>query len=346
MPAVVQVSRSRARENSLLIDIEAPLQCDFEEDITVFQQPKRSWMRLILLSLTFVAIYYSSFFWLSLVDTFRLHEAGNDIYDFIHLDKPQIGNGTIEIPRIIHRMWPNDEFLKQDNLEITRNFNHCIDLYKDKWTTILWTDESIRNWLQTHYPDFISTFDSYSYQIQRIDSSRYFVLYHHGGVYMDMDVGCFKTKDIGDLVNYMEASGKQVALPQTDPVGLSNDVMFASKNSPFFEKAMTSLPTKKRWFGLYYLTVLYSTGSLFVSLLYFRQKPLEQRQIAIISPRLYTNKGTRYFRHFHGSTWHGKDQWIVQNWIVFPTVLCCVMLLFFWIKLRPLRMRKRQSKLT
>ena len=124
------------------------------------QQPKQSWMRLILLSLICGTIYWTSFFWLALVDTLRCYAAGNGIYDFIHLEKPEMGNETIEIPRIIHRMWPNNEFLKQENLEITRNFNHCIDLYKEKFTTILWTDESIRKWLQTHYPDFISTFDS------------------------------------------------------------------------------------------------------------------------------------------------------------------------------------------
>ena len=162
---------------------------------------------------------------------------------------------------------------------------------------------------------------------------------------MDMDVGCFKTKDIGDLVHYIEASGKQVSLPKTDPVGLSNDIMIASKNSSFFEKAITSLPTKNRWFGIHYLTVLYSTGSLFVSLLYFKQKPLEQRQIAIIPPRLYTRKGTRYFRHLHGSTWHGKDQWIVQNWFAFLIILFCIVLLLLWIRLRPLRFRRKQSKL-
>lgn len=311
-----------------------------------FQRTKQSWMRLILLFITFFAIYSSSFFWLALVDTLRLFAVGNDIYNYIHLDKTQIGNATTEIPRIIHRMWPNDDFFKQDNLEISRNFNHCINLYKEKWTTILWTDESIRNWLQTHYPDFISTFNSYSYQIQRVDAARYFVLYHYGGVYMDMDIGCFKTKDIGDIVNYMEASGKQVAFPQTDPVGLSNDVMFASKNSSFFKKAITSLPKKKRWYGIHYLTVLYSTGSLFVSLLYFHQKPLEQRQIAIIPRSLYTKKGTRYFRHLHGSSWHGKDQWIVRNWFVFPIVLFCIMLVLLWIRRRPLRIKRKQSKLT
>ena len=53
--------------------------------------------------------------------------------------------------------------------------------------------------------------------------------------------------------------------------------------------AIDALPTKNRWFGIHYLTVLYSTGSSFLSLLYY-QKPLERRQNAIIPPRLYTER--------------------------------------------------------
>jgi mannosyltransferase OCH1-like enzyme len=200
----------------------------------VFQRLKRKHMHLILLSATiFATTYWTFFFWVTIIKTLQLYAAGDDIYNAIHLETPETkGNASaVHIPRIIHRMWANDEFIKRDNLEITQSFIRCNSLYHRKnWTTILWTDESIRNFLQKHYSHshFISTFDAYPYTIQRVDAARYFILYHYGGVYMDMDIGCFSTKDIGDFVNYMEASGKQVALPQTEPVGLSNDVMIAS----------------------------------------------------------------------------------------------------------------------
>ena len=298
---------------------------------------RRTCCFLIILLSTFVVMLYSSFFWLTLIDALKLYEAGNDIYDTINLDETPSKGNTTNIPRLIHRMWSSDEFLQHKNLEITRNFNRCINLYKEKWTTILWTDESIRNWMQTYYPHFISLYDAYPYHIQRVDAARY---------YMDMDIGCFRTKDIGDIVTYMEKTGKQVALPQTHPFGLSNDVMIASKHNPFFQKAIEALPTKNRWFGIHYLTVLFSTGSLFLSLLYFKEKPLERRQIAIIPPKLYSKRGTRYFLHFPGSTWHGKvDQWIVRYWFAFAIVLFFIMLLSLWIRLRPFRFKKKQSKL-
>jgi mannosyltransferase OCH1-like enzyme len=186
-------------------------------------------------------------------------------------------------------------------------------------------------WLKKHFSDFIELFDAYPFKIQKIDAARYFILYHFGGVYMDLDIGCFSTKDIGDIVSYMEASDKHVALPLTSPVGLSNDVMIAIKNSLFFKKAILSLQSKNRWFGAHYLTVLYSTGSMFLSLLYFQQNPPERSVVAIIPPRLYSEKGTRYFQHFRGSTWHGKDalfiQWIVRYWCAIVPFFIAFMLL-------------------
>lgn len=111
---------------------------------------------------------------------------------------------------------------------------------------------------------------------------------------MDMDIGCFTSKDIGDIINYMEATGKTVALPQTEPLGLSNDVMLSSANSTFFKEAIGALPAESKWFGIHYLTVLYSTGSLFLSAVL---------QSEATRP-LYTEKGMRYFRHLHVA-WQG-----------------------------------------
>jgi mannosyltransferase OCH1-like enzyme len=44
-----------------------------------------------------------------------------------------------------------------------------------------------RSFIATHYPWFLATFEGYTYPIQRADSIRYFVLYHYGGIYIDLD---------------------------------------------------------------------------------------------------------------------------------------------------------------
>ncbi len=46
------------------------------------------------------------------------------------------------------------------------------------WEYRLWTDEDSRKLIKVHYPDFLNTYDSYSYNIQRADAIRHFILYH------------------------------------------------------------------------------------------------------------------------------------------------------------------------
>lgn len=64
-------------------------------------------------------------------------------------------------------------------------------LYCGCSTHHLWTDATARHFIQTHYPSFLATYDSYEYNIQRADAIRYFVLHRYGGIYMDLDVSTF-----------------------------------------------------------------------------------------------------------------------------------------------------------
>ena len=97
-------------------------------------------------------------------------------------------------------------------------------------------------------------------------------------------------------------------LPQTQPFGLSNDVMFASKRSPFFKKAMEALPSTNRWHGAPYLTVMYSTGPMHLSLVYNSLLAEQQKDILVIPHELYSDRKTRYFKHLRGSTWHSSGR--------------------------------------
>jgi mannosyltransferase OCH1-like enzyme len=77
---------------------------------------------------------------------------------------------------------------------------------------MLWTDETAREFVQTHYPAHLQMYDSYTYPIQRADSIRYFVLHHFGGIYMDLDIGCRRKMD--ELLQ----GDWEVILPITKPV--------------------------------------------------------------------------------------------------------------------------------
>jgi mannosyltransferase OCH1-like enzyme len=88
------------------------------------------------------------------------------------------------LPKIIHQQWKDT------------NVPFQFQKWRNKWllyfpsptyTHMLWTDESAHTFIQTHYPWFLSIYDSYPHNINRADAVRYFILYHYGGIYADLD---------------------------------------------------------------------------------------------------------------------------------------------------------------
>ena len=175
---------------------------------------------------------------------------------------------------------------------------------------MLWTDASSREFIAQHYRWFLDTFDSYPYAIQRADAIRYFVLYHYGGVYMDLDIGCLRRLD--PLLIF------PVILPRTIPVGVSNDLMFAEKEHPFMAQTIHNLITFDHNWILNYPTVMFTTGPMFLSAqygLYSSSHPLTPDlpgEVRILPKSLYGKNAESeaphsFFTHLYGSSWHSDD---------------------------------------
>jgi mannosyltransferase OCH1-like enzyme len=49
----------------------------------------------------------------------------------------------------------------------------------------LYTDKENRDIVKTYFPDFLKSYDSFEYNIQRVDAVRYCILYVKGGIYLD-----------------------------------------------------------------------------------------------------------------------------------------------------------------
>lgn len=93
------------------------------------------------------------------------------------------------IPKLIHQSWRDAGFPK--DLFNYRWQQGLVNL-NPNWTLVKWTDESSRALIAQEYPWFLDTYDAYPSYIQRSDAARYFILYHHGGVYADLDIECSK----------------------------------------------------------------------------------------------------------------------------------------------------------
>lgn len=51
----------------------------------------------------------------------------------------------------------------------------------------MWTESASRSFIQAEYPWFLDAYDGFRFPVQRVDTLRYFLLRHFGGIYMDLD---------------------------------------------------------------------------------------------------------------------------------------------------------------
>lgn len=178
----------------------------------------------------------------------------------------------------------------------------------------LWTDDKSRAHIETHYPWFLATYDAYPYAIQRADAIRYFVLHHYGGIYLDLDDGCSRRLDV--MRQY------PAWLRRTIPTGISNDAMGSVPGHSFFEFVIHKLESYARGYGMPYITVMSSTGPLFLSILWkqWKRDALPEGKVHVLMPEEYKGSDWSLFFINKGSSWHGKDAqtifWMGRHWLL------------------------------
>ncbi|KAL1867971.1 CSG1/SUR1-like protein [Paecilomyces lecythidis] len=237
--------------------------------------------------------------------------------------RPQI------IPKIIHQTYKN-ETIPEVWADAQQS---CIDLHPD-YEYMLWTDEKSRDFIAAEYPWFLKTFDGYTYPIQRADSIRYFILAHYGGTYIDLDDGCNRRLD--PLLAY------PAWVRRTVPTGISNDAMGSVPGHPFFQRVIESLQHYDHHWLLPYITVMYSTGPLFLSVIwkeYMQDSPSEMNRVRVLMPDEYKKHSWSFFTHHTGNSWHGKDArlifWMGEHWMLLTfcgfLLAAVVGLCLFWV---------------
>lgn len=216
-------------------------------------------------------------------------------------------DGTLEkskiIPKIIHQTYK----LKQIPEIWKPGQQACIDLHPD-YQYILWTDDMAREFISEEYPWFLPTWDLYPYPIQRADAIRYFALAHYGGIYIDLDDGCERRLD--PLLTV------PAFVRKTIPTGISNDVMGSVPRHPFFLKVMDSLKKYKKNWLVPYITIMYSTGPLFLSVIWKQYKRYgvpEAGKVRILLPEDYKTHSYSFFAIAPGSSWHLDDAKFIKS---------------------------------
>ncbi|KAK0118446.1 hypothetical protein ONS95_012731 [Cadophora gregata] len=221
-----------------------------------------------------------------------------------------IENRTQLIPKIIHQTYINESIPQRWKA----GQQSCIDLHED-YEYILWTDAKSREFIATEYPWALANFDSYNFPIQRADAIRYFILAYYGGIYIDLDDGCNRRLD--PLLSYPAWARR------TLPTGISNDAMGSVPQHPFFLRVIESLAGYNRNWFMPYITVMYSTGPLFLSVLwveYMREARPALEHVRILMPDEYKGFSWSFFNISKGNSWHGKDAqtifWMGKHWLL------------------------------
>lgn len=215
------------------------------------------------------------------------------------------------IPKIIHQTYVNESI----PFHWKEAQQSCLDLHED-YEYKLWTDKLSREFIAAEYPWFLETFDNYQFPIQRADAIRYFVLAHFGGIYIDLDDGCQRRLD--PLLTY------SAWVRRTVPTGISNDVMGSVPHHPFFLKVIDSLPRYDRSWFLPYITVMSSTGPLFLSVIWRHYnsagKLEDKNRLRVLFPDEYSKHSWSFFTHHQGSSWHQNDvrliMWMSHHWML------------------------------
>lgn len=132
------------------------------------------------------------------------------------------------IPPIIHFIW--FEGLYHDHLDVSRipvEVSHapgrCREFNPD-FKVQIWNESAAHQLLADHYAWFLDVYDNYAYPIQRVDAFKYFILWHEGGIYMDLDVACRRA--LNPLLEF------PAWYPKASPLGIDNDLIATRARHP------------------------------------------------------------------------------------------------------------------
>lgn len=91
----------------------------------------------------------------------------------------------LKIPKIIHQVYDyrDGRNIPKQLLEISSTWK----VNQPDWEYNFWDHHKIDAFLKEYYPHYNSRYFRFKFPVQRWDSIRYLIVYHYGGMYVDMD---------------------------------------------------------------------------------------------------------------------------------------------------------------
>lgn len=139
-----------------------------------------------------------------------------------------------EIPKVVHHQW-KDEHIP---LMYQKWHQKWFELYPEpEWTHMHWSDDAGRKLVADHYSFFLPTYDSYDYNIKRVDATRYFALHKYGGIHADLDY-----EPLMNFYDYLPQDRVSVVeSPYQYYEYTQNSLMSSPKGDPFWLEVFAQL---------------------------------------------------------------------------------------------------------
>lgn len=154
-----------------------------------------------------------------------------------------------KIPKRIFQIWKTWD-VKYDNYK----YDHLIKNIKKinpEYEHVFFKDNEIDTFLYNNYPDYYKTYLRLPIKIQKLDFFRYVLLYHYGGIYLDLDMDV-KTKfdeilkyecvlPIEQTINDCHADRFKFACGYKSNFLLSNYAFACEKNCKFVKQLIDNI---------------------------------------------------------------------------------------------------------
>lgn len=172
------------------------------------------------------------------------------------------------IPKIIHQTWKTDK-VPSEWMAFAQSWRR----HHPDWQYKLWSNADGAEFVEQFYPHFSRTYFAYSRDIQRADAIRYLVIYHYGGLYVDLDFECLQPLD-GLLDSHNLVIGlepREHARDQSLDQLLCNALFASQPGSAFLKAVIEFLITDETSAGIHD-DVLNSTGPVMLQKVYEQVK--------------------------------------------------------------------------
>ena len=155
------------------------------------------------------------------------------IMDYGKVTKPIIiTNNITKIPRIIYQSWYTTDLHPFVQLQIDRMMEK-----NPTYTHVLFTDQDMETFITENFnSQIVECYHRLNIIVAKVDFWRYLILYHYGGVYVDMD-----STIIGSLDNLIHEDDDAIISKENNPYFYVQWGLIFQKNHPILKHTIELL---------------------------------------------------------------------------------------------------------